>query len=156
MRVFSFGASTAQGAKDDVGGGFIGRMGTRFEREQIGRTENYGIGGENTTEMVVRLDSLVEVSMTDVAVVALGINDVPRFPDSRPQRRVELSKHKTNVQEILSYLKPRCRVIYTSQYPVQYSQLGFDPDTVAQYRKAGVAIANTLDVDVVDLFAMID
>ncbi|MFT5367028.1 MAG: lysophospholipase L1-like esterase [Candidatus Latescibacterota bacterium] len=156
MRVFSFGASTAQGAKDDVGGGFIGRLGARLERETIGHAENYGIGGENTTEMVARLDSLTETSTNDVAIVALGINDVSRYPDARSERRVALEKHKTNVREILTFLQGRCHVVYASQYPVQYEQLGFDPETVANYRKAGVAIAEELDVAVVDIFAMID
>lgn len=156
MRVFSFGASTAQGAKDDVGGGFIGRLGKRLEREQLGKAENYGIGGENTTEMVQRLNSLPDVSATDVVIVTVGINDVPRYPDARPERRVEFEKHKTNVREILTYLQTRCKVIYASQYPVQYNQLGFNPETVADYRKAGVAIAVDLGVDVVDVFDLID
>lgn len=88
MRIFSFGASTAQGAKDDVGGGFIGRIGKRLIDEQLGKAENFGIGGENTTQMVSRLDALADVPQTDIAIVTLGINDVPRFPDSRPERRV--------------------------------------------------------------------
>jgi len=156
MRVFSFGASTAQGAKDDVGGGFIGRMGNRLIDEQLGQAENFGIGGENTTQMVSRLDVLADVPKTDIAIVTLGINDVPRYPDSRPERRVALEKHKTNVQEILAFLQVRCNVIYVNQYPVQYQQLGFKPETVADYRHAGVAIAKSLDVDVVDIFAMIN
>jgi len=156
MRIFSFGASTAQGAKDNVGGGFIGRMGARLEREQIGHAENFGIGGENTTQMVQRLDALADVSKTDIAIVTLGINDVPRYPDSRPERRVALEKHKTNVHEILTFLQARCHVIYANQYPVQYEQLGFKPKTVADYRNVGVAVAESLDVDVVDIFEMID
>lgn len=155
MRVFSFGASTAQGAKDDVGGGFIGRIGTRLEKEQLGHAENYGIGGENTTQMVPRLSG-VPASSTDVVIVTLGINDVARHPDAHPERRVELEKHKANVREILSVLKDRCSVIYASQYPVQYMQLGFDSETVAAYRLAGVAIAEDLQIDVVDIFALID
>ncbi|MBT5829335.1 MAG: SGNH/GDSL hydrolase family protein [Candidatus Latescibacteria bacterium] len=156
MRVFSFGASTAQGAKDDVGGGFIGRLGKRLEREQLGTAENYGIGGENTTQMVQRLDGVPDVSLTDVAIVTLGINDVPRYPDARPERRVKFEKHKSNVREIMTYLQMRCKVIYASQYPVQYMQLGFNPETVADYRKAGVAIAEELELDVLDVFALID
>lgn len=156
MRIFSFGASTAQGAKDDVGGGFIGRIGTRLEREKVGYAENFGIGGENTTQMVQRLGALPDVSKTDIALVTLGINDVPRYPDSRPERRVELKKHETNVQEILTFLQARCNVIYANQYPVQYEQLGFKSETVDAYRKTGVAIAKSLNVAVVDIFAMID
>ncbi len=156
MRIFSFGASTAQGAKDDVGGGFIGRMGKRLIDEQRGQAENFGIGGENTTQMVSRLDALDDVPKTDIAIVTLGINDVPRSPDSRPERRVALEKHKTNVLEILTFFQSRCKVIYVNQYPVQYQQLGFLPETVADYRNAGVTIAHSLDVDVVDIFAMVD
>ena len=156
MRIFSFGASTAQGAKDDVGGGFIGRIGTRLEREKVGHAENFGMGGENTTQMLQRLGSLADVSKTDIAIVTLGINDVPRHPDSRPERRVELEKHKTNVHEILTFLQARCHVIYANQYPVQYEKLGLDPQTVADYRHAGVAIAKSLGVQVVDIFAKID
>jgi lysophospholipase L1-like esterase len=156
MRIFSFGASTAQGAKDDVGGGFIGRIGKRLIDEQLGKAENFGIGGENTTQMVSRLDALADVPQTDIAIVTLGINDVPRFPDSRPERRVGLEKHKTNVQEIVTFFQSRCKVIYVNQYPVQYQQLGFQPEKVADYRNAGVAIAHSLHIDVVDIFAMVD
>ena len=155
VRVLSFGASTAQGAKDDVGGGFIGRIGTRLEAEKIGHAENYGIGGENTTQMVQRLDGMSVVA-DDVVIVTLGINDVARYPDARPERRVTLEQHKANVKEILTWFKDKCCVIYASQYPVQYAQLGFDPEVVAAYRLAGVAIAEALQIDVVDIFALID
>lgn len=81
---------------------------------------------------------------------------MPRYPDARPERRVEFEKHKKNVHEILTYLKARCTVVYASQYPVQYKQLGFNPEIVRNYRKAGVAIAEDLGLEVVDIFALID
>ena len=156
MRVFSFGASTAQGAKDLAGGGFIGRLGARLQNEKKGHADNFGIGGENTTQMVQRLNALKDLAKTDLAIVTLGINDVPRHPDARPDRRVDLNTHTNHVHTILQFFKDRCEMVYVNQYPVQYAQLGFDPQTVAAYRTAGVDAAQSLGVEVVDIYSQID
>lgn len=155
MRIFSYGASTAQGSKDDEGGGFIGRLGKRLEAEGLGRADNFGIGGQTSDEMATRAET-IEAKTDDIAIVALGINDVPRDPDAAPEKRVPLDRHRKNVRRILTVLGERCRVVYTTQYPVAYADRGLDEKLVRGYVQAGHEVALELDIDIIDIHAMID
>lgn len=155
-RAFSFGASTAQGSKDDEGGGFIVRLGKRMEAEGIGRAENFGIGGETTDDMVRRLPSVPVEDPSDIAVVTLGINDVPRSPDGAPEKRVPLDRHDANVHAIIEDLKARCRVLYVTQYPVNFADRGLDRALVDSYVNVGRQVAHELRVDILDIHAETD
>jgi len=155
VEIFSFGASTARGSKDETGGGFIGRIGKRLQDENLGTSLNYGIGGQTTNDMVARLSVLDDLNPNNIAIITLGINDVSRDPDSDPDKRVPLSQHKQNVDQILAHFKARCKTIYTSQYPVNYIQRGLNPDTVRSYVTAGLDLARQHNVYVVDIYSMI-
>ena len=156
IEIFSFGASTAQGSKDDTGGGFIARIGNQLQTENLGHSQNYGIGGETTTDMVVRLSNLENITPNNIAIITLGINDVSRDPDSAPDKRVPLSQHKNNVDQILTHFNARCKTIYASQYPVAYVQKGLVPDYVQAYVNAGLDLAKKQNVHIVDIFSMIN
>ena len=155
MRIFSYGASTARGSKDIEGGGFIARLGKRLEQDGLGRAENFGIGGQTTDEMAARAKT-IEANADDIAIVTLGINDVPRQPDGAPDKRVPLDRHRDNVRVILVALKDRCCVVYVTQYPVAYLDRGLDEGLVRSYVQAGHDVAADLNIDVVDIHAMID
>ncbi|HAA77194.1 TPA: hypothetical protein DCE37_18935 [Candidatus Latescibacteria bacterium] len=154
-RIFSFGASTAQGSKDDEGG-FIARIGKRLQQEGLGHAENYGIGGHSTDDMLPRLPDLPIHDNSDIAIVTLGINDVPRAPDPRPDRRVPLDRHDANVHTIVENLKGRCRVLYVTQYPVNYDQRGLDKQLVESYVNVGRQVAHEIGVEILDIHPEID
>lgn len=156
IEIMSFGASTAQGSKDETGGGFIGRIGKNLEDNNLGKSQNYGIGGETTTDMVTRLPQLATIDPNNIVIITLGINDVSRDPDSAPDKRVPLSQHKNNVDQILTHFNARCKTIYASQYPVQYAQKGLDSKNVTAYVNAGLDLAKKQNVHIVDIFSMID
>ena len=156
IRTFSFGASTAQGARDTEGGGFIARIGKRLEQEGLGSAENFGIGGHTTDDMIPRLPGLAINDSSDISIVTLGINDVPRTPDNAPDRRVPLDRHDANVHKILEDLKGRCRVLYVTQYPVAYVDRGLDKALVESYVNLGRQVANEVGVDVLDIHSEID
>jgi len=145
IRAFSFGASTAQGARDTEGG-FIVRIGKRLEQDGRGSAENFGIGGHTTDDMIPRLPGLAINDPSDIAIVTLGINDVPRTPDKAPDRRVPLDRHDANVHKILEDLKERCRVLYITQYPVTYVDRGLDQALVESYVNVGRQVAHEVGV----------
>ena len=156
MMIFSFGASTAQGARDTEGGGFIGRLAKRLaERHRI-RVENCGVGGHTTEQMLPRLADLPIASQEDIAIVTLGINDVPRTPDPAPQKRVPLDRHKSNVQRLLADLAGRCRVLYLTQYPVDFTGRGLERQVVESYVEAGRQAAGEAGVEILDINLEID
>lgn len=156
IRAFSFGASTAQGTRDTEGGGFIVRIGKRLEEEGIGSAENFGIGGHTTDDMIPRLPRIAVNSKSDIAIIALGINDVPRTPDSKPDRRVPLDRHDRNVHQILEDLSGRCRVLYTTQYPVNYADRGLEKSVVESYVNVGRQVAHEVGVEILDIHNEID
>ena len=154
-RTFSFGASTAAGSKDDEGG-FIVRIGKRLEQEGLGSAENFGIGGHTTDDMVPRLPELPINHPSDIAFVTLGINDVPRSPDAKPDNRVPLDRHDSNVHTILENLKARCTVLYVTQYPVNYLDRGLEKSLVESYVNVGRQVAHEVGVDILDIHPEID
>ncbi len=151
IRAFSFGASTAQGARDTEGGGFIVRIGKRLEEEGLGLSENFGIGGHTTDDMIPRLPRIPISSKWDIAIVTLGINDVPRTPDNNQDRRVPLDRHDTNVHLILEDLTGRCRVLYVTQYPVNYVVHGLEQSLVESYVNVGRQVSHEIGVDILDI-----
>lgn len=156
MRVVGFGASTAQGMRDDEGGGFVARIGRRLEAEGLGTSENFGIGGETTDQMVERARTVV-TTPGDQVVVTLGINDVARDPDRIPDRRVPLERHRSNVESILrTFVDAGCRVGYLTQYPVDFAKHGLDPVFVESYIQAGRDAAAAVGVDLIDVHSQID
>ncbi|MEM7366468.1 MAG: GDSL-type esterase/lipase family protein [Pseudomonadota bacterium] len=156
QRVFSFGASTAQGYRDDEKGGFIFRLGEKLAKDRLGHVENLGIGGHTSDQMVARAaDVASNADASDIAIVTLGINDVARTPDRAPDKRVPLSRHRENVERLLNALLARCRVIYFTQYPVDHAKHGLDPELVKQYVDSGRAVASSLGIRVVDIHKII-
>jgi lysophospholipase L1-like esterase len=156
MRVFSFGASTAQGMRDDDGGGFIARLGKRLNEADSGTAENFGIGGETTDQMSERAGTL-NCGDGDVAVVTLGINDIARTPDRAPHKRVSLARHRANVAAIVGALVGKgCKVVYLTQYPVDCVAHGLDPAQVSAYVRVGHEAAEEVGVAVIDVNSAID
>ena len=156
IRAISFGASTAQGARDTEGGGFIVRIGKRLKNENRGGSENFGIGGHTTDDMIPRLPTIPIQSESDIVICTLGINDVPRTPDSKPDNRVPLDRHDSNVHQILEDLKSRCRVLYVTQYPVDFVGRGLDKNLVGSYINVGRQVAHEIGVEILDIHNEID
>jgi lysophospholipase L1-like esterase len=156
IRAISFGASTAQGARDTEGGGFIVRIGKRLQKEKRGGSENFGIGGHTTDDMIPRLPTIPIKSESDIVICTLGINDVPRTPDSKPDNRVPLDRHDSNVHQILEDLKNRCCLLYVTQYPVDFVGRGLNKDLVGSYIDAGRQVAHEIGVEILDIHNEID
>lgn len=157
--VFSFGASTAAGAKDVSGGGFITRLGRFLQDTGRGNSLNHGIGGDTTEDMSARLEKVMSALPTHdsfVPVVTLGINDVPRIEDEQPEKRVSVERHRELVTEMLTRLGQLGPVVYLTQYPVDYVARSLDGDTVNGYVDAGREVALERDAHVIDIFKMID
>jgi len=157
ITAYSFGASTAEGSKDTEGG-FVARL-HRFLRDTDGGIAiNHGIGGDTTDMMISRLPGVIEdmKSRTNpLALVTLGINDVPRLVDEKPEIRVPLDRHSGSLEKILAATAEIGDVIYLSQYPVDYVARSLDPDVTRRYVSLGNEIARGVGVDVIEIFQMI-
>ncbi|MCX8278035.1 MAG: GDSL-type esterase/lipase family protein [Dehalococcoidia bacterium] len=157
ITAYSFGASTAAGSKDDEGG-FVARL-DRFLRDtDAGIAINHGIGGDTTDMMIERLPSVIEdmKSKTNPFVlVTLGINDVPRIVDEKPEIRVPLERHTESLKKILTGTAEIGDVLYLTQYPVDYAARSLDSQLTNDYVKLGEETARAAGVNVIDIFGMI-
>lgn len=157
ITAYSFGASTAAGSMDGEGG-FIVRLGRYLSDTGAGEAINHGIGGDTTTMMLARLDAVVSDMSgrrSPLALVTLGINDVPRIVDDAPEKRVGLDQHVESLARILSELKQVGDVLYLTQYPVDYEARSLDPAVVESYVKQGEATAQSAGVKVIDIFSAV-
>lgn len=160
ITAYSFGASTAEGSMDTEGG-FIARLGHYLNDTGAGEAINHGVGGDTTTMMLARLDGVVSdmsrrsSESTPLALVTLGINDVPRIVDDAPGKRVALDQHAESLQQILSALKKIGDVLYLTQYPVAYEKRSLDPALVESYVKKGAEVAHSVGVEVIDIFSAV-
>ena len=141
---------------DEHGGGFIGRIRKRLEEEGTGTAENFGLGGLTTDQLIARLELAPVEDQSDLAIVTIGINDVPRAPDNNADKRVPIERHDSNVHAILEDLKSRCRVLYVTQYPVNYRKRGLEKTIVESYINVGRQVAHEIGVDILDIHAEID
>jgi lysophospholipase L1-like esterase len=157
ITAYSFGASTAAGSKDDEGG-FIARLDRYLQDTGAGMAINHGVGGNSTDMMLVRLSQVVADMRSrpkPLALVTLGINDVPRIVDDKPEIRVDLAKHGESLREILKATTEIGNVLYLTQYPVDYVARSLEPQLVADYIELGESTARSVGVEVIDIFGMI-
>jgi lysophospholipase L1-like esterase len=153
QKIISFGASTAFGVRDYEKKGFLFRVIEALSVDGKFEAINYGWIGDSTRDMLVRLRSL-EIPAGSIVIITLGINDVRRIGEDN-EDRVPIEEHKSNLDEILEYLKQRCRPVYMSQYPVEYEQCSLSEELVQSYIQAGLDVAGQLDVPVIDVYAAV-
>lgn len=157
ITAYSFGASTAAGSVDSEGG-FIARLDRFLQDTESGSAINHGIGGDTTDVMIARLPGVIEdmkVRENPVALVTLGINDVPRIVDDKPEIRIPLERHIESLKTILSATKEIGDVVYLTQYPVDYEMRSLDPQLTREYVQRGEETARAAGVAVIDIFGMI-
>jgi len=157
ITAYSFGASTAAGSKDDEGG-FIVRLDHYLRDTNTGAAINHGIGGDTTDVMIDRLDGVIDDMLTrpnPLALVTLGINDVPRIVDEKPEIRVPLERHGESLKKILADTAQIGDVLYLTQYPVDYVARSLDPELTRSYVELGEETARAAGVDVIDIFGTI-
>jgi lysophospholipase L1-like esterase len=157
ITAYSFGASTAAGSMDTEGG-FVARL-DRFLRDTGGGSAiNHGIGGDTTGVMIDRLPGVIADMRSrpnPLALVTLGINDVARIVDPKPEIRVPLDHHGESLKKILDQTAAIGDIVYLTQYPVDYVARSLDPQLVADYVHLGAETARAAGVDVIDIFEMI-
>lgn len=157
ISAYSFGASTAAGSMDDEGG-FIARL-DRYLRDTVyGTAVNHGIGGDTTTMMLARLDAVVANMRNQpgpLALVTLGINDVPRIVDEKPGISVGVEQHVESLKKMLAAFAGIGDVVYLTQYPVDYKARSLEPELVQSYVQAGAETAQSAGVPIIDIFSMI-
>lgn len=157
ITAYSFGASTAAGSVDSEGG-FISRVDRYLRDTGSGTAVNHGVGGDTTTMMLDRLDSVVSDMRrreSPLALVTLGINDVPRIVDDSPEKRVDLDLHAASLTRILAELGQVGDVVYLTQYPVDYEARSLSPELVEAYVKKGAETALSTGITVVDVFSAV-
>jgi lysophospholipase L1-like esterase len=157
ITAYSFGASTAAGSKDDEGG-FVARLDRYLRDTESGTAINHGTGGDTTDVMRNRLPGVIADMKTrpnPLALVTLGINDVPRIVDDNPSIRVYLDRHANSLTEILDRTSEIGDAVYLTQFPVDYEVRSLESQLVEDYVKLGEATARSSGIDVIDIFGMI-
>ncbi len=153
QKIISFGASTAYGARDYEKKGFLFRVVEALSVDGEFEAINYGWIGDSTRDMLVRLKSL-EIPADATVIITLGINDVRRIGEDN-KNRVPIEEHGSNLTGILEYLKPHCRPVYMSQYPVEYEQCSLSEKLVESYIRAGLEVAGQSGVPVIDVYSAV-
>lgn len=142
----------------DDEGGFIARLDRYLRDTGAGTAINHGIGGDTTDVMIARLTGVIDDMRSEtkpLALVTLGINDVPRIVDEKPDIRVPLERHVDSLKEILRATEEIGDVVYLTQYPVDYEMRSLEPQQTRDYVTAGAETARAAGVDVIDIFGMI-
>lgn len=141
----------------DSAGGFVARLDRYLQDTETGTAINHGIGGDTTDVMVARLPGVIDDTKArenPLALVTLGINDVPRIVDDKPEIRVPIERHIESLKTILSATKEIGDVVYLTQYPVDYEMRSLDPQLTREYVQRGEETARAAGVDVIDIFGM--
>ena len=142
----------------DTEGGFIARVDRYLRDTNSGEAINHGVGGDTTTMMLERLGAVVDrmrEKPSPLALVTLGINDVPRIVDDAPDKRVDIELHLSSLKRILAELDGIGGVLYLTQYPVDYDARSLDPELVGEYVTKGAQAARELGVGVIDIHSAI-
>lgn len=142
----------------DDEGGFVARLDRYLRDTDGGSAINHGVGGDTTDVMLSRLSGVIDEMKprtNPMALVSLGINDVPRIVDENSGIRVPLERHGESLKKILADTAEIGDVLYLTQYPVDYVARSLDPQLTRDYVELGEEIARNAGVDVIDIFGMI-
>jgi lysophospholipase L1-like esterase len=149
-KLVGFGASTAQGASDSQGG-FLKRLEKKLANAgQPRECLNFGIGGNTTRDMVVRLDP-IKPHLPCPVIIILGCNDLPRIGETNPAR-TSLEEYRKNLETILHFFAGP-KTIFVSSFVVDLKRAGIAPETFTSYMNAALKIAASLKLLTWDLYA---
>ena len=115
MNICVFGDSIAWGACDYKNGGWVARLRNYFEERgdtPLGISGvladvlvyNLGISGDNTDDLLERIESECKTREPNMIVIAIGIND-SQYVRSERTRRVPLQKFQKNISNLYKIAK---------------------------------------------------
>lgn len=150
MTIVIFGASTVEGVRDSVWGGFVTRLAKRaLEERKRARIFNLGIGGDTSREYAKRIAEIA-ARRPDHIVYLLGCNDVPRERDADPSIRVPVEEYEANLRNLFSAVARR-RTLITS-FPVDAERTGVQPEVFKTYLDAARRAALAQGLDILDVY----
>lgn len=127
---------------------------------------NAGIGGNNTDQMLARLERDVLSHRPDTVIIMAGLNDaayVDPGPVARTWPRVSAEKYEANLMQIVQAVKKAgARAILTTPNPMTkryvYSSFGFYNgrdinESLLLYRSAVHAVSTSQSVCMVDVYS---
>lgn len=100
MQILIIGDSITWGAGDLDGGGWVDRL--RRDRdlyEKQFRFTNLGVSGDNTYDLLERVETEIKARESDSVFFAIGIND-SQYVDSSKSHRVKLDQFKINLDKL--------------------------------------------------------
>ena len=150
MTIVFFGASTVEGVRDSVWGGFVTRLANRaFTERKRARIFNLGIAGDTSREYVNRTEEIA-ARRADHVVFLLGCNDVPRDRDGDPAIRVPVEEYEANLRRLFGASERR-RTLITS-FPVDAERTGVRREVFKTYLDAARRAAIDEGLEIVDVY----
>lgn len=145
---------------------FVARLEQSLRRDFPGlRTINAGVPGNNTKDLLLRLDRDVIQKHPDVVIVMIGINDaayVDAGPVARMEPRIPMEEFRKNLIEIIERIqKTSAKVVLVTPNPISrayiYSNVGYYSDhdingALRKYAATIVSVGKSKNVPVVDVF----
>jgi lysophospholipase L1-like esterase len=80
---------------------------------------NRGVGGDTTRNMLERFDRDVLAHKPDWVSIAIGVNDVWRFFDARPNEAVLIDEFEANYRKLLGSLHGKAGLILVSPFLIE-------------------------------------
>ena len=118
QRIVAFGGSNLFGLIDPKGGGFIGRLKTYHEGQDVhNMVFNLGISGETTTDILKRLLPEAAIRKPDLIIIAIGLNDTKRIGGKTGEITTPKEQFEDNIKMLIKQAQSLSRVILLSHFP---------------------------------------
>ncbi len=80
---------------------------------------NRGVGGDTTRNMLMRFEHDILAHKPDWVSMAIGVNDVWRFFDARPNEAVLIDEFEANYRKLLEPLRGKAGLILVSPFLIE-------------------------------------
>ena len=119
QRIVAIGSSSLFGLVDPQGGGYIGRLKTWHENQNINnKVYNLGISGDTTTGMLKRFPPEVSIRKPNLILITSGLNDTRKIGGKSKPPTTPVEQFKKNIETLIKKGKTLTDVVFISVFPI--------------------------------------
>lgn len=121
--IVAIGSSSLFGLVDPKHGGYIGRLKTWYETNDINnKVYNLGISGDTTTGILKRLLNEVSPRKPDLILITTGLNDTRRVRLKESPSTIPIKQFEQNLKLLISEGSKIAKVAFVGVYPIDDSK----------------------------------
>ncbi len=121
--IVAIGSSSLFGLVDPKHGGYIGRLKTWHEANDVNnKVYNLGISGDTTSGMLKRLSNETSVRKPDLILITTGLNDTRRVGSKESPSTTPIAQFEQNLKSLISEASRIAKVACVGVYPIDDSK----------------------------------